>query len=55
MWEFDHFLEYGIAARRGTPMTEEMRREFGKSSGKSPSCWPDSRECSCTGTTIQEI
>ncbi len=32
MWEFDHFLEYGIAARRGTPMSSDdraaVRREF---------------------------
>ena len=28
MWEFDHFLEYGIEARRGTPMTDEGRREI---------------------------
>jgi aminoglycoside/choline kinase family phosphotransferase len=28
MWEFDHFLEYGIEARRGRPMTDEGRREI---------------------------
>jgi len=32
MWEFDHFLEYGIVARRGSPLPEEdataIRREF---------------------------
>jgi aminoglycoside/choline kinase family phosphotransferase len=32
MWEFDHFLEYGIMARRGNPLPEEdataIRREF---------------------------
>ncbi|THJ17229.1 MAG: aminoglycoside phosphotransferase [Nitrospira sp. CG24B] len=32
MWEFDHFLEYGIVARRGNPLPEEdattIRREF---------------------------
>lgn len=32
MWEFDHFLEYGIAARLGKPMCEDdgaaIRREF---------------------------
>jgi aminoglycoside/choline kinase family phosphotransferase len=34
MWEFDHFLEYGIAARRGTPMdggdAAAIREEFRK-------------------------
>ena len=34
MWEFDHFLEYGIAARLGAPMdsgdTEAIRNEFRK-------------------------
>ena len=34
MWEFDHFLEYGIAARQGRPMDEgdeaAMRDEFRK-------------------------
>ncbi len=34
MWEFDHFVEYGIAARRETPMKEDdraaMRDEFRK-------------------------
>lgn len=32
MWEFDHFLEYGIVARRGKPMCADdwtaIRREF---------------------------
>jgi aminoglycoside/choline kinase family phosphotransferase len=32
MWEFDHFLEYGIVARRGRPLPDEdamvIRREF---------------------------
>ena len=32
MWEFDHFLEYGIVARRGQPMCADdwtaIRREF---------------------------
>jgi N-acetylmuramate 1-kinase len=32
MWEFDHFLEYGIVARRGKPMCSEdwtaIRQEF---------------------------
>lgn len=32
MWEFDHFLEYGIAARRGKPLPDDeataIRREF---------------------------
>lgn len=32
MWEFDHFLEYGIVARRGTPLPDEdaaaIRDEF---------------------------
>ena len=28
MWEFDHFLEYGIEARQGTPMKDEVRREI---------------------------
>jgi N-acetylmuramate 1-kinase len=32
MWEFEHFLEYGIAARNGTPLPDEdataIRREF---------------------------
>lgn len=32
MWEFDHFLEYGIVARRGEPLPDEdataIRREF---------------------------
>jgi aminoglycoside/choline kinase family phosphotransferase len=28
MWEFDHFLEYGIEARQGTPMKDEDRREI---------------------------
>ena len=32
MWEFEHFLEYGIVARNGTPLPEEdaraIRREF---------------------------
>jgi aminoglycoside/choline kinase family phosphotransferase len=28
MWEFDHFLEYGIEARQGTPMHDEGRREI---------------------------
>ena len=28
MWEFDHFLEYGIEARQGTPMKDEGRREI---------------------------
>src|SRR5215217_5554180 len=32
MWEFDHFLEYGIAARHGKPMPSEdrtaLRQEF---------------------------
>lgn len=32
MWEFDHFLEYGIVARRGKPMCSEdylpVRKEF---------------------------
>lgn len=26
MWEFDHFLEYGIVARRGKPMEEDDQR-----------------------------
>ncbi|SLM46386.1 putative Phosphotransferase [Nitrospira japonica] len=34
MWEFDHFLEYGIAARRGRPVADgefsEIRDEFRK-------------------------
>ncbi len=34
MWEFEHFLEYGITARRGTPMREKdeyaVREEFQK-------------------------
>jgi aminoglycoside/choline kinase family phosphotransferase len=34
MWEFDHFLEYGIVARQGKPMSENdqaaMRDEFHK-------------------------
>jgi aminoglycoside/choline kinase family phosphotransferase len=34
MWEFDHFLEYGIAARRNRPMADgefsEIRDEFRK-------------------------
>jgi N-acetylmuramate 1-kinase len=34
MWEFDHFLEYGIAARQNTPMNSAdeaaIREEFGK-------------------------
>ena len=34
MWEFDHFLEYGIVARRGAPISEDdraaMREEFRK-------------------------
>ena len=34
MWEFDHFVEYGIEARRGMPMKDEdrasMREEFRK-------------------------
>jgi N-acetylmuramate 1-kinase len=34
MWEFDHFLEYGIAARQGKPMKSEdeaaFREEFRK-------------------------
>ncbi|HEY5627502.1 MAG TPA: phosphotransferase [Nitrospira sp.] len=34
MWEFDHFLEYGIVARQGKPMCSDdwtaMRHEFGK-------------------------
>ena len=34
MWEFDHFIEYGIEARQGRPMGEEdrtsMRDEFRK-------------------------
>jgi aminoglycoside/choline kinase family phosphotransferase len=34
MWEFDHFLEYGIAARQGTPMNSgdeaAIRDEFRK-------------------------
>ncbi len=33
MWEFDHFLEYGIVARRGRSLPDEavtvIRREFG--------------------------
>ena len=28
MWEFDHFLEYGIEARQGKPMKDESRREI---------------------------
>ena len=28
MWEFDHFLEYGIEARQGTPMNDTRRREI---------------------------
>lgn len=32
MWEFDHFLEYGIVARRGKPLPDEdataIKREF---------------------------
>ena len=28
MWEFDHFLEYGIEARQGTQMKDEDRREI---------------------------
>ncbi|OQW32245.1 MAG: hypothetical protein A4E19_19615 [Nitrospira sp. SG-bin1] len=32
MWEFDHFVEYGIVARRGTPLPDEdaaaITREF---------------------------
>ncbi|MEK7236313.1 MAG: phosphotransferase [Nitrospirota bacterium] len=28
MWEFDHFLEYGIEARQGTPVKDEARREI---------------------------
>jgi N-acetylmuramate 1-kinase len=28
MWEFDHFLEYGIDVRQGTPMKDEARREI---------------------------
>ena len=27
MWEFEHFLEYGIDVRQGAPMTDEDRRE----------------------------
>jgi len=34
MWEFDHFLEYGIVARNGTPLSDgdatAIRREFEK-------------------------
>ncbi|MDF0665873.1 MAG: phosphotransferase [Nitrospira sp.] len=34
MWEFDHFLEYGIVARNGRPLPDEdattIRREFEK-------------------------
>ena len=34
MWEFEHFLEYGITARRGTPMLDKdeyaVRKEFQK-------------------------
>lgn len=34
MWEFDHFLEYGVVARRGKPMEvddeKSVRREFQK-------------------------
>jgi aminoglycoside/choline kinase family phosphotransferase len=34
MWEFDHFLEYGIVARNGKPLPDEdataIRREFEK-------------------------
>jgi len=34
MWEFDHFLEYGVAARRGRPMADgeysDIRDEFRK-------------------------
>ncbi len=34
MWEFDHFLEYGIEARQGKPMSEDdkiaIREEFRK-------------------------
>jgi len=28
MWEFDHFLEYGVDARQGKPMSEDCRREI---------------------------
>ncbi|MCX5723100.1 MAG: phosphotransferase, partial [Nitrospirae bacterium] len=28
MWEFEHFLEYGIEARRGAPMDDEDRRDI---------------------------
>ena len=34
MWEFDHFLEYGIEARQGTPMKDEGRREIRGAFGK---------------------
>jgi N-acetylmuramate 1-kinase len=37
MWEFDHFLEYGIVARRGKPMCADdhlpIREEFEKIAG----------------------
>lgn len=28
MWEFEHFLEYGIDVRQGAPMDDEARREI---------------------------
>ncbi|MCX5721924.1 MAG: phosphotransferase [Nitrospirae bacterium] len=28
MWEFEHFLEYGIDVRQGAPMTDEDRRDI---------------------------
>lgn len=37
MWEFDHFLEYGVVGRRGSPMPERdqyvVREEFQKIAG----------------------
>ena len=40
MWEFDHFLEYGIVARQGKPMCADDHLPIrGANSRRSPNCW----------------
>ena len=51
MWEFEHFMEYGVLARqesRCALTTGSIRQEF----QKSPSSWRDSRMSLCIATII---
>ena len=55
LWEFDHFLEYGIVARGANPCVLKTLFLFERNSKRLPNGWLNNRWCLRIGTFIPEI